>query len=411
MQRASSATDDVANLERSELELSVVIPCLNEAATIGTVVAKALAAMSRLGIPGEVVVSDNGSTDGSPSLAERAGARVVHAQRRGYGAALRLGMTAATGRMLVMGDADDTYNFDEIEPFISELRSGAELVMGTRLPPGKMLPGANPWLNRWVGTPALTFVLNRLFGTQIRDTNCGMRALTKRCFEKLALKSDGMEFASEMVIKAGLHRVRMAEVPVTLYPDRRERRPHLRRWRDGWRHLEFMLLYAPDQMLFLPGVVGLCVGLLLVLPVAFGPAHLFGRLFDFHYLFYGGTLALVGLQAMLGAVIVRDLVGGVIVRPNRFASAISRVFTFGRGLLTGGALVGIGLALEGYVLAIWVSERYGPLNEPRRSVLGMLLVAAGAQVALFAFLHAVLRKHRSLTAERDSTMRVFKEAP
>jgi glycosyltransferase involved in cell wall biosynthesis len=411
MQRASSATDDVANLERSELELSVVIPCLNEAATIGTVVAKALAAMSRLGIPGEVVVSDNGSTDGSPSLAERAGARVVHAQRRGYGAALRLGMTAATGRMLVMGDADDTYNFDEIEPFISELRSGAELVMGTRLPPGKMLPGANPWLNRWVGTPALTFVLNRLFGTQIRDTNCGMRGLTKRCFEKLALQSDGMEFASEMVIKAGLHCVRMAEVPVTLYPDRRERRPHLRRWRDGWRHLEFMLLHAPDQMLFLPGVVGLCVGLLLVLPVAFGPAHLLGRLFDFHYLFYGGTLALVGLQAMLGAVIVRDLVGGVIVRPNRFASAISRVFTFGRGLLTGGALVGIGLALEGYVLAIWVSERYGPLNEPRRSVLGMLLVAAGAQVALFAFLHAVLRKHRSLTAERDSTMRVFKEAP
>jgi glycosyltransferase involved in cell wall biosynthesis len=392
-------------------ELSVVIPCLNEAATIGIVVGKAIASINRLGLHGEVVVSDNGSSDDSVELARAAGARVVHAVRPGYGAALRHGMAEARGGMLIMGDADDTYNFDEIDPFVQNMRAGADVVMGTRLPPGKMLPGANPWLNRWVGTPALTFVLNWLFGTQIRDTNCGMRGLTKRCFEKLALQSDGMEFASEMVIKAGLHRVRMAEVPVTLYPDRRERRPHLRRWRDGWRHLEFMLLHAPDQMLFLPGVVGLCVGLLLVLPVALGPAHLFGRLFDFHYLFYGGTFALAGLQAMLGAVIVRDLVGGVIVRPNRFASAISRVFTFGRGLLTGGVLVGIGVALEGYVLAIWVTERFGPLNEPRRSVLGMLLVAAGAQVALFAFLHAVLRKHRSWNADGNSTMTSFKEAP
>jgi glycosyltransferase involved in cell wall biosynthesis len=394
MQRASSATDDVANLERSELELSVVIPCLNEAATIGTVVAKALAAMSRLGIPGEVVVSDNGSTDGSPSLAERAGARVVHAQRRGYGAALRLGMTAATGRMLVMGDADDTYNFEEIEPFITELRSGAELVMGTRLSPGRMIPGANPWLNRHVGTPALTFVLNRLFNTRIRDTNCGMRALTKRCFERLALQSDGMEFASEMVIKAGLHGLKIAEVPVTLFPDRRDRRPHLRRWRDGWRHLEFMLLHAPDQLLFLPGLVSLCLGLLLIVPVAFGPTRVFGRLFDFHYLFYGGTLALVGLQALSSSVLVRDIVGGIIVRPNRFATAISRAFTFGRGLFLGTALCATGLALESYVLVVWIGERFGPLHEPRRSVLGMLLVAAGAQVGLFSFMHAVLRKHR-----------------
>jgi glycosyltransferase involved in cell wall biosynthesis len=395
MHRTNATELTGLKLEGDTLDVSVVIPCLDEAATIGVVVAKARASIKRLGLRGEVVVSDNGSVDGSIEIARAAGARVVHALRRGYGAALRHGMTEARGDTLIMGDADDTYDFDEIDPFVQELRSGADLVMGTRLPPGRMLPGANPWLNRWVGTPALTFVLNRLFGTRIRDTNCGMRALTKRCFEKLSLQSDGMEFASEMVIKAGLHGVRMAEVPATLRPDRRDRRPHLRRWRDGWRHLEFMLLHAPDQLLFVPGVVALCVGLTLIVPVAFGPAQVLGRLFDFHYLFYGGTLALAGLQAILGAVIVRDIVGGIVVRPNRFASAISRVFTFGRGLLTGGALVASGLALEGYVLAIWVAEGFGPLHEPRRSVLGMLLVAAGAQVALFSFLHAVLRKHRS----------------
>jgi glycosyltransferase involved in cell wall biosynthesis len=385
---------------RDRVDLSIVSPCLNEAATIGLVVAKARASFERLGVRGEVVVSDNGSVDGSVEIARQAGARVVHAMRRGYGAALRHGMSEARGDMLIMGDADDTYDFCEIDTFVQELRAGADLVMGTRLRPGRMLPGANPWLNRYVGTPALTFVLNRLFGTHIRDTNCGMRGLTKRCFERLVLRSDGMEFASEMVIKAGLHGVQMAEVPVTLYPDRRGRRPHLRRWRDGWRHLEFMLLHAPDQLLFLPGVAALCVGLLLIIPVAFGPAHVFGRLFDFHYLFYGGTLALAGLQAILGAVIVRDIVGGIVVRPNRYAAAISRMFTFGRGLVAGGVLVGSGLALEAYVLGVWISEGFGPLHEPRRSVLGMLLVAAGAQVALFSFLHAVLCKHTNAAASQ-----------
>ncbi len=385
-----AAADDK---EAAVLDLSIVIPCLNEAKTLGACIEKGLRAIDRLGIRGEVEVSDNGSTDGSIEMAEQFGARVVHAPTRGYGNALRYGMRMARGRMLVIGDADDTYNFEEIAPFVERMQAGADLVMGTRLPPGRMLPGANPWLNRKLGTPALTFVLNRLFGTRIRDTNCGLRGITREKFMALDLRSEGMEFASEMVIKAGLHQLRIDEVPVTLYPDRRGRAPHLRRWRDGWRHLEFMLLHAPDQLLFYPGLAALVVGLLLAAPVSLGPRHLLGRLFDFHLLFYGGTLALIGLQGVLGALLVRDVVGGVIMRPNRTATALAHWFNFGRGLLLGGALFAGGALLEVAVLATWLSSHLGPLNEPRRAVLGMLLMGIGTETAVFSFLHGVLKKH------------------
>ncbi len=378
-----------------ELDVTVVLPCLDEAATLPAVIDEALRALERLGVRGEVLVSDNGSTDGSVGVAERAGARVVLCPARGYGNAIRHGAACARGRWLIMGDADGTYDFGEMAPFVDALRGGAEFVMGTRLPPGRMDSGANPWLNRHLGTPVLTFVLNRLFGTRIRDTNCGMRALTRTTFQRLELHGEGMEFASEMVMKAGLHRVRMAEVPVTLRRDRRGRRPHLRRWRDGWRHLELMLLHAPDHLLFFPGLLALAFGLLLIVPVAFGPRYVFGRLFDFHYLFYGGACVLVGLQGIMGALLVRDVVGGIIVRPNRSATALSRWFSFGRGLAVGGLCFAVGAALELYVLCVWVNHDFGPMNEPRRSVLGMLLMGAGTEIAMFAFLHGVLRKHLS----------------
>ncbi len=375
------------------LDLTILMPCLNEVQTLGAAIGKARAALARLGIHGEVLVSDNGSTDGSIELATRLGARVVHCPNRGYGNALRFGMARARSRWILMGDADDTYDFSEIDGFVEALRAGNDFVMGTRLPPGRILPGANPWLNRHVGTPALTFALNRLFGTHIRDTNCGMRALTSAAFERLQLRSTGMEFASEMVIKAALLGLRMAEVPVTLHPDRRGRPPHLRRWRDGWRHLEIMLLHAPDQMMFFPGLVAVVLGLALIVPVAFGPRHLFGHLFDFHYLFYGGAAILVGIQGVMGALLVRDVVGGVVMRPNRVATALSQWFTFGRGLLLGTVLAGTGALLELIVVGIWIRGRFGPMIEPRRSVLGMLLMATGAEVAVFSFLHGVLRRH------------------
>jgi glycosyltransferase involved in cell wall biosynthesis len=368
---------------------------LNEAQTLAAVVETGLWAIARLGLRGEVLVSDNGSTDGSAEVARRSGARVTSAAVRGYRSALRQGMSEARGRLIVIADADATYDLEEIDAFVAELRAGADLVMGTRLPPGRVLPGANPWLNRHLGTPVLTFVVNRLFGTRIRDINCGMRGLSREAFRRLDLRAEGMELASEMVIKAALHGLSIREVPVTLHPDRRGRRPHLRRWRDGWRHLEFMLLHAPDQLLFAPGLVALFLGLALALPVAFGPQVLFGRLFDFHYLFYGGALVLVGSQGIMGAILVRDGVGGLVVRQNRLASMLSDRLTFGRSLVLGGALFVAGLLLEVVVLAIWLRGHFGPLLEPRRSVLGMLLVVLGAEVVLFGFLHGVFRKHRT----------------
>lgn len=373
--------------------VSIVIPCLNEARTLGAVIEKGRAAIQRMGVLGEIVVADNGSTDGSVEIAARLGARVVHVEGRGYGRALRHGMSAATGNLLVMGDADDTYDFGEIDRFVAAWRAGAELVMGTRLPPGTILPGANPWLNRNLGTPALTFVLNRLFGTRIRDVNCGMRAIDRERFLELDLRSDGMEFASEMLIKSAVTGLEIAEVPITLHPDRRGRPSHLRRWRDGWRHLEFMLLHAPDQLLFLPGLVVLLLGLILSVPVSLGPARLFGRTFDFHFLFLGGTLSLIGFQGIVGAILVRDVAHGRVLHPNRFLSRIAGELTLLRGLQAAALVFVIGFAADAFVLWRWIAGGFGALLEPRVSVVGLLLMAAGAELGLCAFLHAALRRH------------------
>jgi glycosyltransferase involved in cell wall biosynthesis len=374
-------------------DVSVVVPCLDEVATLGAVIEKARDAFDRLGIRGEVLVADNGSTDGSVALAERLGARVIHVAARGYGNALRQGMAAAGGRLLIMGDADDTYDFGEMDRFLEQYRAGAQLVMGTRLPPGTILPGANPWLNRNLGTPVLTFVLNRLFGTRIHDVNCGLRAIDRERFRELGLVSEGMEFASEMLIKAAVQDLRIAEVPVTLHPGRPGRPPHLRRWSDGWRHLEFMLLHAPDQLLFLPGVLLLAIGLLLSVPVSAGPARYLGRVFDFHFLFLGGSMALIGLQGILGAVLVRDVARGRVLRPHRLLSIMADALTLRRGLAFALALFTSGLLADTLVLASWIQEGFGALNEPRRSIIGLLLMTIGAEVGLFSFLHAALRRH------------------
>ncbi|HTP26167.1 MAG TPA: glycosyltransferase family 2 protein [Anaeromyxobacteraceae bacterium] len=373
--------------------VSVVVPCLNEVKTLGAVIEKCLKAFSQLGIVGEVIVADNGSTDGSIALAERLGARVVKVPERGYGNALRHGMRAGHGRLLIMGDADDTYDFGEMGRFVDGFEHGADFIMGTRLPPGTILPGANPWLHRSVGTPVLTFVLNWLFGTRIRDVNCGMRAIGSDKFRELDLRSEGMEFASEMLLKAAVMDLKIVEVPVTLHPDRRGRRPHLRRWHDGWRHLEFMLLHAPDQLLFMPGVALLVVGLVIGVPVSFGPVVIGKRLFDYHYLFAAGALVLIGLQGLLGAVLVRDVAKGRVLRPSAVASAIARWLDLRRGLAVAGVVFALGFFFDLTVLITWVQSDFGTLLEVRRSVAGLVLMAIGAEIGLLSFLHAALSKH------------------
>ncbi len=258
-----------------EPELSVVIPCLNEASTIRGCVESALEAMGKHGIFGEVVVSDNGSNDGSVTAAMHAGARMVHCPARGYGAALQWGFHQARGRYLLMGDADQSYDFSLLPRFVEKAREGHAFVMGSRLR-GNIEDGAMPALNRYVGTPVLTWVLNRLFGTRISDCNCGMRLIRRDTFLALDIVSPGMEFASEMVVKAAVRGVQIAEVPIDFFRDRRNRRPHLRRWRDGWRHLRLLLWHAPDHMMTIPGLIMLALGLPLVATQLTGPVSVAG---------------------------------------------------------------------------------------------------------------------------------------
>ena len=270
------------------IEVSVIIPCLNEEKTVARCIEIAQNAMQRAGIPGEVVISDNGSTDQSVAIANKNGARVVHAARKGYGNALICGMRAAQGKYLVMGDADSSYDFNDIPKFISALKDGADFVIGSRLN-GTIHPGSMPFLNRYLGTPVLTGLINLFFKARISDVNCGLRALTKTAFDSLRLKAGGMEFASEMVIKASLLGLKIVEVPTALFPDRRDRPPHLRPFRDGWRHLRFLLLFTPTWLFFIPGLISLLSGCIILAAMLFFDFKNFGF---FTMLFGQGLVAI-----------------------------------------------------------------------------------------------------------------------
>ncbi len=319
------ATTPIAG--RPTLELSVVIPCLNEAETIEACVAAALEAMSAAGITGEVVVSDNGSSDDSVIRALRAGARVVHCPTRGYGAALRWGFKEARGRYLLMGDGDESYDFALLPRFVEAARAGARFIIGSRLK-GRIDPGAMPLLHRYIGTPVLTAILNRLFDTAISDCNCGMRCIERETFAALGVASSGMEFASEMVVKAAVQGVPITEVPIDFHKDRRGRRPHLRPFRDGWRHLRLLLSHAPDHMMTVPGLALLAAGWPLVIvqlagPLTIGSAHL-----DIHYMILGVTMALIGTSATTLGLVVGALMPRGKVRQIAWLGAAHHRFTF-----------------------------------------------------------------------------------
>jgi len=262
------------------MEVTILMPCLNEAETLADCIAAAQRGLSNAGVKGEILIADNGSTDGSQDIARKLGARVVDVPEKGYGNALRTGMEAAAGQFLIMGDSDLSYDFAEIKPFVEKLRAGADLVMGCRMPAGggKIIPGAMPWKHRWIGNPVLTFIGRLLFRCPAHDFHCGLRALTKDAFHKMDLRTTGMEFASEMVIKASLRGLRIEEVPITLHKDGRSRPPHLRSWRDGWRHLRLMLLSTPRWLILYPGLVMLVTSVgffacLMIAPIAAGEVN------------------------------------------------------------------------------------------------------------------------------------------
>ena len=388
--------EDEHDQEITTVELSVVMPCLNEANTLGTCISKAFSTMQANGIAGEVVVADNGSTDGSREIATSMGARVVDVARRGYGSALMAGCDAAKGRFILMGDADDSYDFSELERFVERLRAGDELVMGTRLR-GRILPKAMPWKNRYIGNPLLTGFLRRLFSVPISDAHCGMRAFSRRAYEVMELRSLGMEFASEMLIRAQKLGLRMSEVPITFHPDGRDRRPHLRPWRDGWRHVKLMLLYSPSALFLVPGGVLLATGFLLMatqlLAPPGGPLRIFGFGIDFHWAILGSLLALVGYQIVTVHFFARVYsVTHRIRHEDRFLSRAFGMLTLGRVLTLAVVVILVGVIMDGFVVLNWLQADFGRLQarDTRVFVFGSTLLALGLQTFFNAFFFSIL---------------------
>jgi len=380
-----------------DLELSVVMPCLDEAETLEVCIEKCLCTMRENGISGEVVIADNGSTDGSQEIATQAGARVVPVKSKGYGSALMGGIAAAKGKYVIMGDADDSYDFTHIPRILEKLREGYELVMGNRFQ-GGILPGAMPPLHYYLGNPILSAIGRVFFHAPCGDFHCGLRGFSRDLVERLGLCTTGMEFASEMVVKATLHNVRIAEVPTTLSPDGRTRAPHLRSFRDGWRHLRFMLLYSPRWLFLYPGLLLLLIGLVTMawlLPSSrtIGQVNL-----DVHTLLYAAGAVLIGFQAVLFSVLTKvfAVTTGLIPKPPNWNHWFRRI-KLEFGLVMGGTLFVGGLV--GSVLAVtqWGRGSFGVLDPSqmlRLVIPSVLALALGCEVVLFSFFLSVLGLRR-----------------
>ena len=384
-----------------EIELSVVMPCLNEADTLATCIDKAKKAISDAGIDAEIIVADNGSTDGSQEIAERHGARVIPVTDRGYGAALMGGINAARGRYVIMGDADDSYDFAEIPRFVAKLREGYELVQGCRLPSGggTVAPGAMRVLHRWWGNPMFSAMARLWFRAPIHDIHCGMRGFTRELFVKLEQRCSGMEFASEMIIKASFRGARIAEVPITLHPDGRTAHPpHLRTFRDGWRHLRFMLLYSPRWLFLIPGALLILAGL-----TAYGlamPSVPLGRVrLDVHTILVGSLAILCGYQAILFAVFAKifAISEGLLPADTRIAK-LGRHVQLEHGVAGGAIAFLAGLIFIAVAFQEWSAVNFGALDYSRTMRLvipGVTLTAIGFQTILSSFFMSVLAIKRS----------------
>jgi glycosyltransferase involved in cell wall biosynthesis len=383
--------------EQPSLELSVVMPCLNEAETLASCIAKARQSMAELDICGEVIVADNGSTDGSQAIAAAMGARLVSVEARGYGNALMGGIAAARGAYIIMGDADDSYDFATLAPFVERLREGYDLVMGNRFA-GQIKPGAMPALHRYFGNPLLTGIGQLLFHSQCGDFHCGIRGFRRDMVMELDLRTTGMEFASEMVVKATLHQLQIAEVPVTLSPDGRSRPPHLRSWRDGWRHLRFLLLYSPAWLFFYPGALLIALGLLVGAWLMPGPRHIRGIVLDVHTLLYAGLAIVIGFQAMLFAVLTKIFAinEGLLPEDARLRKVLRSV-TLEMGLLAGCGLLLAGMAGSIYAFGAWKTQAFGsldPIRTLRIVIPSVTLLALGCQIVLSSFFLSILRMQR-----------------
>ncbi|MCS6994536.1 MAG: glycosyltransferase family 2 protein [Anaerolineales bacterium] len=379
------------NKRETGVEISIVLPCLNEEKTLGTCIRKAQGFLARHNISGEVVVADNGSTDRSIEIAQSLGARVVHIPEKGYGSALRGGFAAAQGKYILMADSDDSYDLEHLEPFLEKLREGYDLVMGNRFQ-GGIAPGAMPWHHRYIGNPVLSFIGKLFFRTPANDFHCGIRAFTKEAIERMNLQTTGMELASEIVIKASILGMNVCEVPTRLFPDGRGRPPHLRSFRDGWRHLRFLLLYSPAWLFLYPGLFLLTAGGLLSLLLFFGPVDIGFRYIDFHTFIAAGSLSYLGLNMVSFAAITRVYAyrSGLLPNQPRLFS-LFRFLNLEKGLLAGGLLTLFGLIL--LIRALLLSNNFAQIgydNSVRLVFGGALALVSGVQVILTSFVLSML---------------------
>jgi glycosyltransferase involved in cell wall biosynthesis len=384
-----------------DLELSIVMPCLNEAETLAVCIQKAKGYLDRSGVAGEILIADNGSTDGSQRIAEANGARVVHVGRRGYGAALLGGISDARGRYVIMGDADDSYDFARLEAFVSKLREGYDLVMGNRFK-GGIEPGAMPTLHRYLGNPVLTTIGRILFRSPCGDFHCGLRGFRKEAIEGLDLRTTGMEFASEMVVKATLHGLRIAEVPTVLSPDGRSHPPHLRSWSDGWRHLRFLLMYSPRWLFLYPGLFLFLFGAFILIILGFGPLKIGSIVLDVHTMLFGSMIAMLGIQFVSFAVIAKQFgINQGILPSDPVFDRYQTFMTLEKILFAGAAIFLLGLSGFLGAVYLWKSAHFGPLDYSiamRWVIPSVTFIASGCQIIITSFLLGVINIRR---IERD----------
>ncbi|HEY8685729.1 MAG TPA: glycosyltransferase family 2 protein, partial [Chloroflexota bacterium] len=371
-----------------EIVISVVMPCLDEEKTIGACVSKALEGIRRTGLPGEVIVSDNGSTDRSVEIATELGARVVHQPNRGYGNAYRKGFDESRGKYIVMGDSDDTYDFTEIGQLVEKLREGNEYVLGSRFA-GKILPGAMPWLHQYIGNPVLTGLLNFMFGLKSSDAHSGLRAFTRDAYKRMRLQTTGMEFASEMVINAARAKLKVAEVPITYYP--REGESKLRSFRDGWRHLRFMFLYSPDHLFLVPGSILFVIGLIGMVWLSTGAKVVSGHFVDYHFMFIFSLLTIVGFQVLLTGFYAKAYAFTHRFAPDdRMIQLFYRYFSLEEWLIAGFLIFLVGFGIDAAIFYTWIQHHFKDLFAVREALLALTLMVVGLQLVFSSFLLSIL---------------------
>ena len=396
--KPQEATGSLQVIEPTSLDLTILMPCLNEAETIETVVRKAMTWLKSSGLSGEVLIADNGSRDGSQGMAEALGARVVAVPEKGYGAALMGGIRAARGKYVIMGDADDSYDFSNLGPFVERLQDGADLVMGNRFK-GGIEKGAMPPLHYWLGNPVLSFLGRLLYAIPVGDFHCGLRGFSRDAILALGLKSPGMEFASEMVVKASLAKLNMEEVPTTLKPDGRSRAPHLRTWRDGWRHLKFLMLHSPKWVFIYPGLLLLAAGLFGSILLAPGAVAITPSIeIDIHSLVVACFAVLIGTQLVMFGALARRyaMIEGVLPNPSSFKKILLGM-ELEPILRVAGVIFAAGAIGTIWAVSSWASSGFGPIvynNVMRGLVISLTAITVAVQIAAAGFLASMLNIRR-----------------